>query len=96
MGRFFPRLRQLKFQGGYVLSFRWFTYGYDLFQSKSYKLVQFGRKGRPLTFLCRVSKHATKPPLFLFSSKWKHHYSSRGLIAGETTKPLSLAKLWGG
>lgn len=96
MKNYLPRLKQLKFPGGYVLSFRWRSYGYDLFQSKQYKLVQFGKKGQPLKFLCHVSDKAEKPPTFLYSSRWRHHYRSENLIAGETTKPLSLAKLWGG
>jgi hypothetical protein len=95
MGKLFPQWRQLKFPGGYVLSFRWRSYGYDVVKSEYYRLVQFGRKGRPLKFLCHIAKTAPKPPMFLYSSRWQHHYTSTSLVAGETTKPFNIAKLWG-
>lgn len=95
MREWLPRLKQLKFPQGYVLSFRWRSYGYDLFESTNYKLVQFGKKGGSINFMCRVKGKDAKPPTFLYSSRWTHHYTSKNTIAGNTTKPLNLSRLWG-
>lgn len=90
-----PRMRQYKSGESYGLSFRWGKYGYDLFQGKGFKYVQYGKKGRPLKFLCQIKDAAMKPPMFLYSGMWTHHYTSKTMIAGETKKPIDVSKLWG-
>jgi len=94
--RLVPKVRQIKMTTGSIWSFRWTSFGCDVFNSqKGFFLVQYGRRGKPLRYICRIGSKVEKPPLFLLSDNWSRIFQSKTLVAGETTKPLSLAKLWG-
>lgn len=94
--RIIPKFRIAKFPGGSAMSVRCGDFGCDSVDSKTgYRLIQYGRKGGTIKFVCIVSKHALKPPMLLYSSGWKCIYYGKSIIAGVTKKPVSLMKLWG-
>lgn len=93
--RVLPKFRVVKFLEGDAISFRWGNFGCDAVTSNmGYHLIQYGRRGGVVKFICRISKKAEKPPLFLLADKWRAAYRNKNIIAGETDSPLSLSKLW--
>jgi hypothetical protein len=83
------------FKGGTATTFQWGDWGVDTLDSdRGYRLIQYGRRGGAIRFVCRISKHVTRPPMFLLGPGWKCLYKSPYLLAGETAKPLPVSKLW--
>jgi len=60
-----------------------------------YQLIQYGRRGKTVKFVCRIGKGAERPPMFLMGAGWKCFYKGKSMLAGETAKPILLAKMWG-
>ena len=90
-----PRVRIVKFLEGDAMSIRWGNFGCDVVTSRAgYHLIQYGKRDKVTKFVCRVNKKAVKPPMFLLTDGWRRFYNSEHLIAGETDRPISLAKLW--
>jgi len=88
-----PRFNKYVFPGGSIFQCRWGVFGYDILISKQgFKLLQYGKKGSTLRFICRVSKKAGRAPLFLLSPQWKSYYRSKTIAVGETTKPFSMTR----